>query len=287
MSKMVGVETICKERINLSNKQPIGIFDSGVGGLTVFKEIKKLLPSENLIYFGDTARVPYGGKSAQIISNYSLQIAAFLQSLDVKLLVVACNSASALALPALKNNCNIPVIGVIEPGVRAAVNRSSTGPIGVIGTRATIFSQVYQKGINQLAPNLEVIARPCPLFVPIVEENLMNTEIAEKAVQMYLSEFKEARVSSLILACTHYPLLKDQFRKALSSEVEFIDSALETANEVKQLLENHKKLANPEHIGTSKFYVSDSVDNFKQIATTFLSNSISNNCFQHSWTNCE
>ena len=168
------------------------------------------MPNEDLIYFGDTARVPYGGKSTRVIQKFSTEIARFLEIQDVKLIVVACNTASALALNKLKNDCSVPVIGVIGPGVRAAIKAANGGKIGVIGTRATIHSESYQKRIEKLRSSLEVVARPCPLFVPIIEENMLDSEIARLAIKTYLEEFKQAGISSLILACTHYPLLKKQ-----------------------------------------------------------------------------
>jgi len=211
------------------DNRPIGIFDSGIGGLTVFKEIRALLPNEDLIYFGDTARVPYGSKSVQVIRNFSSEIAAFLSLQNVKMLVIACNTASALALSTLKSETSLPVIGVIDPGVRAAVKVAGEGPVGVIGTRATIKSGAYQDRIIRLRCNLKVVARACPLLVPIVEENLMQSDIARMALDMYLSDFRKQNVSSLILACTHYPLLKQLINEYFEGKTLLIDSACETA----------------------------------------------------------
>ncbi|GAB4277002.1 MAG: glutamate racemase [Candidatus Rifleibacteriota bacterium] len=263
--------------------RPIGIFDSGVGGLTVFKEIRKLLPHEDLIYFGDTARVPYGGKSVKVIQKYSAEIARFLEIQGIKMLVVACNTASAFALTRLKNDCSVPVIGVIDPGVRAAIRASRGGKIGVIGTRGTINSEAYQSRILKLRSGFDVIARPCPLLVPIVEENIIDSEIARLAIRMYLQEFKHAGVSSLILACTHYPLLKSAIRDYLGSEVSLIDSAEETAIEVKEMLAARRIAGDERHSGKDKFFVSDSPESFAEIGESFLGHRIQGCCFLHSW----
>ena len=213
------------------DNRPIGIFDSGVGGLTVFNEIRKMLPNEDLIYFGDTARVPYGNKSAAIVQKYSIEIARFLEMQNVKMIVIACNTASALALSKLRNEVRIPVIGVIDPGVRAAIKASPRGTIGVIGTKATVSSGVYQNRIQKLRNTINVIAVPCPLFVPIVEENLCKTKLAQEALEMYLSDFKQIDIKALILACTHYPILKPQINQYFEGRINLVDSAYETAKE--------------------------------------------------------
>ena len=264
--------------------RPIGIFDSGVGGLTVYKEIRKLLPHENLIYFGDTARVPYGGKSVKVIQKYSAEISRFLEIQGIKMLVVACNTASALALNRLKNDSSVPVIGVIDPGVRAAVRAANGGKIGVIGTRGTINSEAYQSRILRLRGDIEVIARPCPLLVPIVEENIIDSEIARLSIHMYLQEFKQAEISSLILACTHYPLLKPVIKDYLG-DVALIDSAEETAIEVKEMLKARRIGGDESHQGRDEFYVSDCPESFVEIGEAFLGQSIKSGCFLHAWQN--
>jgi glutamate racemase len=266
-----------------SDERPIGIFDSGVGGLTVFKEVRKLLPHENLIYFGDTARVPYGGKSEKVIQKYAGQIARFLEMQGVKLLVVACNTASALALNHLKQNCSVPVVGVIDPGVRAAIRAAGNDKIGVIGTKGTIASGAYQKGIMRLRSGLEVFSRPCPLLVPIVEENIIDSEIARLAIEMYLQEFKQQQISSLILACTHYPLLKKAIKAYLNKDVALIDSAEETAIEVKEILKARRITGDEQHQGKDCYYVSDSPETFAEIGETFLNKSMQSECILHSW----
>ena len=266
------------------DNRPIGIFDSGVGGLTVFKEIRKLLPNENLIYFGDTARVPYGNKSPQVVQKYSLEIAKFLEMQDVKMIIIACNTASALALSALRNEVRIPVIGVIEPGVRAAIKSAKNNSIAVIGTKATINSGAYQNRIKRLRNSINVIAIPCPLFVPIVEENLINSKIADDAMEMYLSDLKNTDIKSVILACTHYPLLKQNIKNFFDNKVELVDSAYETAKEVKETLEARRMITEQETAGKEKFFVSDSSETFSNIATNFLNRSIDGKCVFHPWT---
>lgn len=266
------------------DNRPIGIFDSGVGGLTVFKEIRKLLPNENLIYFGDTARVPYGNKSPQVVQKYSLEIAKFLEMQDVKMIIIACNTASALALSALRNEVRIPVIGVIEPGVRAAIKSAKNNSIAVIGTKATINSGAYQNRIKRLRNSINVIAIPCPLFVPIVEENLINSKIANDAMEMYLSDLKNTDIKSVILACTHYPLLKQNIKNFFDNKVELVDSAYETAKEVKETLEARRMITEQETAGKEKFFVSDSSETFSNIATNFLNRSIDGKCVFHPWT---
>lgn len=266
------------------DNRPIGIFDSGVGGLTVFKEIRNLLPNENLIYFGDTARVPYGNKSPVAVQKYSLEIAKFLEMQNIKMIVIACNTASALALSSLRNEVRIPVIGVIEPGVRAAIKSAhNNSSIAVIGTKATISSGAYQNRIKRLRNSINVIAVPCPLFVPIVEENLMNSKIAADAMEMYLSDLKKTDIKSLILACTHYPLLKNQISKFFGNNINLVDSAFETAKEVKETLEARRISTEQETPGKECFYVSDSPETFANIAANFLNRPIDGKCIFHPW----
>lgn len=267
------------------DNRPIGIFDSGVGGLTVFKEIRDLLPAENLIYFGDTARVPYGGKSVQVIQKFSSEIAHFLELQNVKMIVIACNTASALALNKLKNETSLPVIGVIDPGVRAAVKAAGSGTVGVIGTRATINSGAYQERVTRLRNSLKVVGRACPLLVPIVEENLLNSDIARLTLEMYLSDFKKMQISSLILACTHYPLLKPLMNEFFEGRVTLVDSARETALEVKEMLQARRISVDELHHGREQFFVSDSPEAFAAIAAEFLGRPVAGECLLHSWQN--
>lgn len=266
------------------DNRPIGVFDSGVGGLTVFKELRQQLPNEDIVYFGDTARVPYGSKSPEIIKKYSLEIAKFLEMQNVKIIVIACNTASALALSCLRNEVKIPVIGVIDPGVRAAVKSAQSGKVAVIGTKATINSGVYQSRIHRLRNSIEVIAVPCPLFVPIVEENLINTKVAEDSLEMYLSQLKKIQINSLILACTHYPLLKQQINNFFDGKTTLVDSAFETAKEVRETLEARRIMSERESLGKEKFFVSDSPETFSAIAANFLNRRVEGECISHPWT---
>ncbi|MCM8788009.1 MAG: glutamate racemase, partial [Candidatus Omnitrophica bacterium] len=210
------------------NNKPIGIFDSGVGGLTVFKEIRRLLPKEDLIYFGDTARVPYGNKSKATIIKFSTENILFLLQKQVKLVVIACNTSSSLALDYLKDIFNIPIIGVIDAGVKKAVQLSSNKRIGIIGTRSTINSRSYETKIKKIDKNIKIYSCACPLFVPLVEEGLIYGKIVKEVIKMYLEPFKKFDIDTLILGCTHYPLLKKEIAKYLVG-VNIVDSAKEIA----------------------------------------------------------
>lgn len=260
-----------KSRINLC---PIGVFDSGIGGLTVVREIIKKLPGENLIYLGDTARVPYGTKSSKTVITYSQSNTAFLLSKGVKLLVVACNTASAVALPSLRWDFEIPVIGVIEPGARKAVRTTKTGKVGVIGTPSTMKSNAYKKAMESIAPEVKVYSKPCPLFVPLAEEGWTDGEIAELTANKYLETFKESGIDVLILGCTHYPLLKPIIQKAVGEDITLVDSAAETALEIKRVLHengipNENSLP-PKH----EFFLTDVSETFISIAGRFLGEEI-------------
>ncbi len=265
------------------DERPIGVFDSGVGGLTVFKELRKLLPEEDLIYFGDTARVPYGGKSIPIIRRFSLEITRFLEEMRVKFIVVACNTASALSLDYLRRQTNIPIVGVIDPGVRAAIETAGVKTIGVIGTVATIRSEAYQGRLKKLRENCIVHGLACPLFVPLVEENLMENPITRMAVEMYLQEFREKSLDALILACTHYPLLKKLIGEFLGPKVLLIDSAKETAREVESLLAARRMKNSSDRVGSEEFYVSDSPEAFSRIGKNFLDRSLEKVFLEQVW----
>ncbi len=251
----------------------IGIFDSGVGGLTVQKAIFERLPWLDTIYLGDTARVPYGTKSASVVTQYSLRNARFLVARDVDLLVVACNTASAVALPALRDALAIPVIGVVEPGARAAVRASRTGRIGVIGTPSTIASGAYQRAIRTFRPDAEVIARACPLFVPLAEEGWTDPadEVVRAAVRRYLAPIAEAHVDTLVLGCTHYPLLKAAIARALAGVV-LVDSADAIAAEVGDRLGT--AVPAPAAPAQHRFFVTDTPERFLDVAERFLGRSI-------------
>jgi glutamate racemase len=247
----------------------IGMFDSGIGGLTVLKEVRSLLPLEHILYLGDTARVPYGGKSPETVTRYALESAIFLLTKGVKILVIACNTSSALALPILQRKLPIPVLGVIEPGAREAVASTRTKRVGVIGTKATIRSSAYEKAITRHDPSITVISKPCPLFVPIVEEGLEDDKVAELMATRYLADMKAARVDTLVMGCTHYPILEGQIRKVMGKGVTIVDTGRETAKDVRLTLEK-KGILNHSGKGGSEYFVTDSPGTFKEIGGRFL-----------------
>ena len=258
--------------IDNKNAAPVGVFDSGVGGLTVAREIMRQLPNENLVYFGDTARVPYGSKSRDNIIRYTRQIIHFLKTKGVKAIVIACNTASALALDVVREESDIPIIGVVEPGARAALQITQTKKIGVIGTEATVQSAMYGKIIKGLDPTVSVIGKACPLFVPLVEEGFAKHKVTEEIIDYYLASMKESDIDSLILGCTHYPLLRSRIRAYLGDKIQLVNPAYETAMDLKYILkesgmENAGKEG--EH-ATYSFYVSDAADKFKQFANSIL-----------------
>ena len=252
------------------NSEPIGIFDSGVGGLTVTREIMRQLPRENLIYFGDTARVPYGSKSKQTIIRYSTQIVNFLKTKQVKAIVIACNTASALALEELKQIVDIPVIGVVWPGAISAAEATKTMNVGIIGTAATIKSEIYNKYLHQLNPDITVVTKPCPLFVPLVEEGLIEDRVTEDIAGRYLGEFKEYNVDALVLGCTHYPLLSNTIRRVLGDGIKLVNPAYETAKSLKKLLTEQGKLNTSKEEVHHEYYVSDMTDQFAPFADRVL-----------------
>lgn len=248
----------------------IGIFDSGVGGLTVLKEIHKALPQEDTIYLGDTARVPYGTKSPETVTRYSREITSFLVMRDIKLLVVACNTASAVSLEALKNDFSIPIVGVIEPGARRAAAVTRTGKVGVIGTTGTIKSSAYAKAIKRINPDIEVVTRACPLFVPLAEEGWVDNEVARLTARIYLQDLREDGVDTLVLGCTHYPLLKGVISEAMGDGVTLVDSAEETANTVAEILRRDKILRPTSERGNQHYFVTDVPAGFIRIGKRFL-----------------
>lgn len=250
--------------------QAVGIFDSGVGGLTVLREITRVLPQEDTIYFGDTARVPYGTKSPETVTRYAREITSFLVRRDIKLLVVACNTASAVALPTLKRLFSIPVVGVIEPGAKRAVEVSRTGRIGVIGTAGTIRSSAYTRAIKRLNPAAEVLTKACPLFVPLAEEGWVDNQVAHLTAQSYLQELKDTGVDTLVLGCTHYPLLKPLIAEVMGSGVTLVDSAAETARTVAEILAQKKCMRPDSEKGNHHYYVSDIPAGFIRVGNRFL-----------------
>jgi len=262
-----------KEPMGLHNR-PIGIFDSGLGGLTVAKEILKKLPNEDIVYFGDTARVPYGAKSKQTITNFSVENTEFLLKFKVKLVVVACNTSSSLSLNSLKMRFNVPIIGVITPGVKKAISLTRNGNIGVIGTKATIASRSYQKEIKKKRRGNKCITQHCPLFVPLVEEDWINDKLTYMVAKRYLTPLIKRKIDTLVLGCTHYPLLKSVIKKVVGKNIRLVDSAEEVARDAKKLLQERNLLnckKNPKH----KFFVSDEPINFKTIGERFLGKRIS------------
>jgi glutamate racemase len=256
------------------DNRPIGVFDSGVGGLTVVKQLMKKLPSENIIYFGDTARIPYGTKSEEIVRRFALEDSFFLLEKNVKIVVVACNTASSVAVSMLQTILDVPVIGVIEPGAEAAVRNSRNRKIGVIGTAATIRSSSYRKKVLQSSNKAQVISQACPLFVSLVEEGWIEDEATILIARRYLQTMIENHVDTLILGCTHYPLLKNTIQKVLGDDVRLIDSGVETAITVAKILEEKRMLANPDQIAKNKFYLSDMPYKFQEIAERFLERTI-------------
>jgi glutamate racemase len=254
---------------NLNGTRPIGVFDSGVGGLTVFREIARVLPHEPLVYLGDSARVPYGTKSPETIVRYSLEAAKHLLDRHIKMLVVACNTATAAALPALKARLPIPVIGVVEPGARAAVERT-TGKVGVIATEGTVKSKAYTKAIKALNSRIEVIEVPAPLFVALAEEGWANTHVAREVAEIYLGPLVDAGIDTLVLGCTHYPILRGTIESVVGDDVRIVDSAETTAECVKQELTEFAAPGVPLH----HFLVTDAEERFRRIAGEFLEQEI-------------
>lgn len=252
--------------------RPIGVFDSGVGGLTVARELLRQLPGEKLIYLGDTARTPYGNKSPQTLIRFALETGTFLARKGVKMLVVACNSSSAYSLDALREHLSVPVVGVIEAGARAAVAGRRGRPIGVIGTRATVRSGAYTRAIHALDPTAKVAACACPLFVPLVEEGWTGDDLAVQVARKYLAPLKRAKVESVVLGCTHYPLLKPVLARVLGRDIALVDSAKEVAREVKTLLKASGLASSLRHVAFEdhRFYVTDPPEQFADQTRRFL-----------------
>ena len=253
---------------------PVGVFDSGVGGLTVAREIMRQIPEERLIYFGDTARLPYGAKSRETIIRFSRQIVRFLRSKGVKAIVIACNTASSHALKTLAAESDIPIIGVIYAGALTAARVTRNRRIGVIGTRGTVNSDIYRHVIQSIAPDVKVFQKACPIFVPLVEEGLLHDSVTDEIASRYLQELKQRYVDTLVLGCTHYPLIRSTLRRIMGEDVTLVNPAYETALELKQILAT-KGLLNPGGgllPGEEKhhFYVSDLAENFREFASSIL-----------------
>lgn len=254
----------------MSTHAAIGIFDSGFGGLTVMNAVRKLLPHENILYFGDTARLPYGNKSAETIVRYALECAEFLVQKKIKLLVIACNSACAYALGHLTKSFSIPVIGVIPPAAKQIAALSQKEKIAILGTRATISSGVYQETIREHLPNANITAIPCPLFVPLVEEGYIHHPLTEMAVQEYLRPLRGAGIDAAVLGCTHYPLLESVIQRELGENVVLINPATACAQTVKELLAWKKLLNEQTGAPQYQFYVTDDPEKFRLLGKSFL-----------------
>lgn len=261
----------------IDRNAPVGVFDSGVGGLTVAREIMRQIPQEKIVYFGDTARVPYGNKSKDTIVRYSRQIIRFLKSQGVKAIVIACNTASAYALDVVKEELDIPIIGVINAGARTAVSATRNGRIGVIGTMGTIGSGIYTEVIQQMRPDVRVIGKACPLFVPLVEEGLLHDSVTDEIASRYLAELKGKYIDTLVLGCTHYPLLRSTLGRLMGDDVTLVNPAYETAIELKELLTaHHLDRENELEPGEEQyqFFVSDLAEQFTEFATSILPNQV-------------
>ncbi len=257
------------------DNRPIGVFDSGLGGLTVVKALKELLPNESIIYLGDTARLPYGLKSRSLVKQFSIQITRFLLKKNAKAIIIACNTATAMALNSLKDEFkDVPIIGVIEPGSEKAISKTTTKKIGVIGTIATISSGAYEKAIQKKDSRIEIISKACPLFVPFVEEGLINGSAINEIAKHYLSSFNN-RVDTLILGCTHYPLLKETIFDN-TENINLIDSASTVADVTYKILFNQNLLNNAKNLGVFNCYVTDLPMRFEELGNIFFGSDITN-----------
>ena len=251
-------------------KSPLGVFDSGIGGLTVAAALRELMPSENIFYIGDTARVPYGGKSQQTIERYAIEITGLLLAERAKIIVVACNTASALAIPKLEELLKVPVIGVIEPGARAAAAATRKGHVGVIGTRATVYSRAYETAIHAIDPEIRVTSQPCPMLVPLIEEGWLDDTITDQVIRRYLEKLVRADIDTLVLGCTHYPMLKEAIQRFVGPEITLVDSAHNCAAAVKKLLAREELAADEEQLGKLEVALTDRSDGFLRVAEEAL-----------------
>lgn len=257
----------------MDKEAPIGVFDSGIGGLTVAREIMRQIPNEKIIYFGDTARVPYGNKSKETVTRFSRQIVRFLESHQVKTIVVACNTASAYALDELEDEIDIPIMGVVKPGAKAAAEATRNGKIGVIATEATINSHIYGEYIKELNPDVQIWGKACPLFVPLVEEGLLQDPVTDEIARRYLTELIDLNIDTLILGCTHYPLIRSTIGRIMGENVNLVNPAYETARELKEMLAEKNLLQDKAPgLGSNQyqFYVSDTTDKFIRFANSII-----------------
>ncbi len=261
------------DREMIDKNAPIGVFDSGVGGLTVAREVMRQLPGERIVYFGDTARVPYGSKSKETVTKYSEQIVRFLRDQGVKAIVVACNTASAYAMDTIEREVDIPIVEVVRPGAKVAAKATDNGRIGVIGTEGTINSGIYSRYIKEIKPEAEVVGRACPLFVPLVEEGLWQDPVTDEIAKRYLGELKDIGIDTLILGCTHYPLIRETVGRIMGEGVKLVNPAYETARRLKEVLEAENLQSDREaKLGEDRyrFFVSDGAEKFRQFANSII-----------------
>ncbi len=261
----------------IDRNAPVGVFDSGIGGLTVAREIMRQIPDERIVYFGDTARLPYGSKSRETVIRYSRQIIRFLRTQKVKAIVIACNTASSYALDTVAAESDIPVLGVVNAGARTAVQATRNGKIGVIGTAGTIGSGIYTEVMKRLRPDIEVTGKACPLFVPLVEEGLLHDSVTDEIASRYLNELKGKYIDTLVLGCTHYPLLRSTLRRLMGEDVTLVNPAYETALELRDLLQENglsRDASVPYEGEKYQFFVSDLAEKFTDFATSILPNEV-------------
>ena len=258
----------------MMDNRPIGVFDSGLGGLTVVKELMDIMPNESIVYFGDTARVPYGSKSKETVIKFSTQAVNFLRTQDVKAVVIACNTASAVSVETLREKFDIPVFEVIESGAKEAVNVTKNKKVGIIATEGTVLSGAYNKFINNIDSSIEIFSQACSLFVPIVEDGWQDTGIAYIVAEKYLENIKKQGVDTLIMGCTHYPHLKRVLKAIMGDGVEIVNPARRTALTVKEILENRGICAIENNNARYKYYSSDNVEKFKNLGTSFLNRDV-------------
>ncbi len=258
------------------NNQAIGVFDSGLGGLTVLKALEKQLPHESFIYFGDTAHVPYGSKSAETVQNYSNQITQFLLNHHVKLIVIACNTASSMAAHVLREKFDVPIFGVVTPSVEQAISHHHGGEIGIIGTQSTIASNSYVDKFITLAPHIKTVQRACPLFVPLIEENWTNTDTAQEVANIYLGELKTHKLDALVLGCTHYPMMENIIQSVVGDSVKLISSGPAVAEAVDKFLMENNLQNDGKNSQSEAFYVTDFPQKFDELGSQFLGRSLTN-----------
>jgi len=254
----------------MSDTRPIGVFDSGIGGLTVVKALRDLLPNENIFYLGDTARVPYGNKSAETVERYSLELAGMLTRENAKVIVVACNTVSSVSIPKLRANVSVPVIGVIEPGAQAAIATTRNRHVGVIGTRATIRSGAYENALRALNVHVRVTSQACPLLVPLIEEGMLDDKLTDQTIARYLDPMIAAGIDTLVLGCTHYPLLTSAIARVLKRQIVVVDSAQNCARAVEEMLDQQSLRAAPLNNGKLHVALTDAADNFLNVAREAL-----------------